>query len=534
MLSLRLRKKNQVPAQEEGHERAIGRSLWKTNVIERELFVVCLLVFGASMASSVSTQDGIHFALTSSLAFSRTIWLDSATFSGQAYTVQLGAHTYSALPPGLAFFTFAAVSIGQFLTPQAPSASGVYIATYFSPIFGAIAAVLFYKTARMFGSEKSSAFLTIIFAFGTSLWIYSRIYLPEALATCLGLAAVYCVLRAQQLALLGNEETHAKHLGEYGTESWLKNRKAVLFAFLSGALLGIAVFVDNVAIFLIVPTSIYLTFFSIRSSGKSNRALGIISFVGGTLLGLIPTWTYDIATTGNALSSPYGNPFIGGVSLSSYSFNFLGHGLYELLLSPGNGLLLFTPFAFVSLIALYYMIQESLADAILFLALFVSILLPISLVNSSTYFLQSPIGSSELVIAMPYILLPAVSLLNRTKKTLSLVSLLSYVLGASSIVITGVIALTDPVLGLAAALSGSNNSSPLLTTNIPLFLHQSFLTWWSFFTDPIIYATLVLIFPLLILSYWMFADPGIITKSSNEDHDEATPVELVAQTVRES
>jgi hypothetical protein len=477
---------------QKGKREAIKR-LWKSSLVERELFVACLLVFGASISAIISAQDATHFALTSSLANSwRTISLDQSTFSGAPYTIELHGVTFSALPPGLAFFTFPLISIGQFLTPLAPSASGVYIATYFSCLFGALAAVIFYKTARIFSNGRISSFLTIVFAFGTNLWIYSRIYLPESLASCLTLASVYLILRTQ--ITVDGETKHRKITGA----------TTALTLFSSGILLGAGVFVDNVVIFFVIPIFLYLIF-GIKFSDKSNRVIALISFVAGIASGLVPTWLYDILTTGNAFIAPYGVPFIGGVLPSSYSLSFLARGLYGILISPQSGLFLFTPFVFVSLIGFYYFAREKIGSAIFFFGLFLSVLLPMSLVEENAYFLHDIVGPSEIIIATPYLLIPAASVLKRIEKTISMSALICYVLGVSSIVITGIIALTDPIPGPTNLLSGAGTSSPLIATNMPLFIGQSFLTWWSFFSYPILYGILVLIFPILLLSYWMFA-----------------------------
>jgi hypothetical protein len=479
-----------------------SKGFWRKSLVEREMFVICLLVFGASMATIISSQDAIQFALTWSLATSRTIWLDGS-YSGAAFTVNIGLHTYSALPAGLSFLTFPVVSLAQLITTMDPSASGVYIATYFSSIFGALAAVLFYKSARLFGPERVSAFLTISFAFGTSLWIYSRIYLPEALATCIGLASVYCVLRASQMCSaireVGNEE-----------EIYSKKRPKVvnavipLLTFTSAILLGMAVFVDNMAIFFFVPIFFYVVL-GIWPPQLTSKLVSIFSFLIGTTIGLIPTLVYDFLTTGNAVTAPYGIPFIGGVQLSSYTLHF-GQGLYNALISPASGLILFTPFVMISLLGFFYLMRENLGEAFLFCGLYVSILIPVSLVSSSTYFLQNIVGPSELVIAMPFILLPAISLLNRMKM-IGFGAVLSCILGVASILITGLIALTDPVLGPAGILSATGGASPVISTNIPLFLDHSFLTWWSFYQDSFFYAILMLAFPIvLLLSYWFLAE----------------------------
>lgn len=494
MQSPRLKNKEQTPEK---------KGLWRRNLVERELFVACLLVFGASMSTIIGKQDVIHFALTWSLATSRTIFLNTNAFSGQFYTVQLGGHTFSALPPGLAFFTFAVVSLAQIISPIDPQASAVYIATYFSSIFGALAAVFFFKTARMFGSVRASAFLTVVFAFGTSLWIYSRIYLPEALATFLGLASVYCLLKAHEITVVSPKEKLEQevHYGKFNKKRLTKNLTVPALTFLSGLLLGATVFVDNMAIFFIVPIFLYLIF-EVRPHEISSKIASFQSFIFGILIGFFPIWLYDIATTGNAFTAPYGSPFIGGVPVSNYTFNF-GYGLYEILISPGSGLLFFTPFVLVSLVGFFYLLEERRGESLFLFGLYASILIPMSLLSNSTYFLHNTIGPSELVIAMPYILLPAITILTRMKK-ISLASMLIYVLGAASIIMTGIIAITDPIPGPTGALSGANSASPLITINMPLFFEQSFLTWWSFFSDPVLYAILVLVFPILLLSYWMF------------------------------
>jgi 4-amino-4-deoxy-L-arabinose transferase-like glycosyltransferase len=491
--------------QDEGEERRLRkRSLWRRSLVERELFVVCLLVFGASITTIISSQDAIHFALTWSLATARTIWLDSNVYSGQLYTVQLAGHTYSGLPPGLAFFTFSIVSIAQMITPMDPSASGVYIATYFSCIFGALAAVLFFKTARMFGSERASAYLTFVFAFGSSLWIYSRIYLPDALATCLELASVYFLLRAHQACVVAAREQvldNRDHNWRLRLKKEETTGNVTVLTFLSGLFLGLTVFVDNMAIFFAVPLFLYLAF-EIWPPQATAKLATIFSFLIGAFIGFIPILGYDLTITGDSFKAPYGDPFIGGVPSSSYTFN-LGHGLYQALLSPASGLLLFTPFVFVSFFGLFYLWKERRSETLFLFGLFLSILLPVSLVTSSAYFFRTVIGPSELIISVPYILLPAISVLNRMKQ-ISLASVFTYILGAASILMTGIIALTDPVLGPSGAVSGVSGPSPLLSINIPLFLDHSFLTWWSFFNNSIIYAILVVAFPLVLFSYWAF------------------------------
>jgi hypothetical protein len=449
------------------------------HLVERELFVIGLLVFGASMSTLISAEDSIHFALAWTLATTKSVWLNGLLYGSQAYTVHIGGHTLSALPPGLAFFTFEIVGISQSFLPMDPTIAGEYIGTYLSCVFGALALLLFYKTARMFGSERSATILSLVFAFGTSLWFYSRMYLPEALATFLGVLAVYCALRASAERPEGTKRV----------------REIVPFAFLSGLSLSLAVFADNMLIFFFVPIFLYLVF-RVRQPNAMVKILSVPYFLAGTIIGFVPIAYYDYFTTGNIFSAPYGQVLLGGVQPSAYTLQF-GTGLYDLLLNPVSGLLFFTPFILVSLVGLYYFGKERTGESIFFAGMFLSALIPLALQSQTTY-LHNTVGPSELIIGVPYLLLPAIGVLNRFRAR-SFWSILSCSLGATSILITGIIALTGPALGAAESFSTQSGSNPLVSTNFPLFLQASYLTWWSFFAHPELYALLILIFPIVIL-----------------------------------
>jgi hypothetical protein len=109
------------------------------------------------------------------------------------------------------------------------------------------------------------------------------------------------------------------------------------------------------------------------------------------------------------------------------------------------------------------------------------------------------VGPSELILAVPYILLPALGAMNKFKIRSSAGAMI-YCLAAISVLITGIIALTGPTLNATTEnLVAQGAGSPLLGINIPLFLSGSYLTWWSFFTYPMLYAVLILTFPLVVL-----------------------------------
>ena len=502
--------------------------------------MVALLVFGASFSNIISQQDAVHFALSWSLVNTHSAWLNGTMYSGQPYVTASAGHLVSSLPPGLAYFGFAFVAPAPLILPMEPSVVAAYLATYFACITGALACIAFYKVARMFAGGRSSILLSLVFVFGTSMWIYSRMYLPEGLATLLGIASVYFLLRSFSFGLPAR--------GEYSSAA---RRVAYPSLYLSGILLGLAIFVDNMSVFLVVPIAAYIALRQRGSGGlgllhQRRRSLPLAKltiFILGLIVGSIPTWYYDAITTGSIFTAPYGNPIIGGVPSSAYESGLL-QGLDRSILSPQGGLLLFTPFLIVSAAGIIIAAIEkglrrkleepakkiggdnngserleqeevetprdetSSAPLSLFVGLFLAVLIPFSLQSQFTY-LHNTIGPAELVLAVPYALFPSLVVMEKIMKAGKSwwsMKVIIYALAILSMLINGIIALTDPINQLAylPAGAGGSVSNPFLTTNLPLFLGQSYLTWWSFFQHPAAYACAVLVFPIVVFFIYAF------------------------------
>jgi hypothetical protein len=494
---------------------------------ERELFGIALLVFGATFSNIISQQDAVHFALTSSLVNSHTIFLNSTLYSGEPYVKQVGSHSVSALPPGLAFFGSPVIAPSGIILPLQPSVVAAYLATYFSCVIGALALVFFYRMARMFGSARSSLIAAVVFAFGTSMWSYSRMYLPEGLATLFGIGSVYCVLWARR------RQKERNALG--AREDARSLMREILPVVLGGFLLGLAAFVDNMAVYFAVPLFLFLLLRP-NVDGIVNRLSGLLAFSLGLLAGALPIAYYDYLTTGSPLTAPYGIPLFGGVPLAAYNENFF-RGLYLLILSPASGVLFFTPFLVISIIGVFQFNRKSgrswqtfpsgapasasrFEEYLVLAGLFLSILIPFSLQNPLTY-AHNTIGPSEMVLAMPFAIVPSVIALDRFRK-FNPVSIVAYILAALSIVINGIVALTDPVnLGLNIANYYGGSFAPFFSTNIPLFVGQSYLTWWSFFRDPIYYASAVLAFPIAILLIYSLTE--VRSSFANQTEEKSSP-----------
>ena len=482
---------------------------------ERELFVIALLVFGASFSNIVSQQDLIHFALTWSLVSTHSLSLNSTLYAGQPYTYQVRGQVFSALPSGLAFFGSVFVAPAVVILPLEPSVAATFLAVYFSCIMGAVATVLFFKTARLLGGLKSSLLLSLIFAFGTGLWLYSRIYLPESLAVTLGIASVYLILRAEF-----DEKGEVRLQGSIPATG-APSKKWIAAWTLSGMFLGLAIFVDNTSVFLSIPILLYLSFCRGTLLRAKTRLGSLITFISGLLVASIPTVYYNYATTGDAFRAPYGIPLLGGVQMSSYNDNFFV-GLYDLLLSPKSGLLLFSPFTVISLFGLVLSLRIIKSQTLFLTGLFLAILIPFSLQNAATYS-HNTVGPSELILGIPYLLLLGIGVLDRFKN--SRISLLIYALAIASIMINGIIALTDPVmLGIGSQL-GAGAGSPFLSTNLPLFVSGSYLTWWSFFRYAWVYAISIILFPVTVFIIY------VLSGNSNDETSSKQNTELVSTVV---
>jgi hypothetical protein len=417
----------------------------------KELFAIVFTVFAFSTSGIVSQQDGTHFALTWSIArghhsFSLSNDASSSYSSGYVTTKITGQDTYSMLPPGLSFFGLAFVAPGQAV--QSYSAIvGEYLAPIFSSLAGGFAVFFFYyKLLRFFSiTRRSSSFIALVFAFGTGMWVYSRLYLPEALATLLGIAAVYFTLLATRAMTTATTPLKLNGELEY-------RRGIIMFSTVSGILLALMFTVDNMAIFFGAVLISYLLVTAAFRNKDGRFSFAVLPlFITGLVLGFVPFMYYNFYTTGNILSPPYGfsSILLGGVSSQAYGSNLCQFfiGLFRNIPSPQSGLFFFTPFVLISIVSFRSLLlcQHRQVDdflkkgfLLLFLGLFLSILIPFSLQTSTTY-LHNAVGPSEIILGVPYLLIPAGKMLDwawrgrRNDKKSLFMTVGSFGLGATSI-----------------------------------------------------------------------------------------------------
>ena len=248
---------------------------------------------------------------------------------------------YPQFAPGQSLAGLPLYLIGR-LVGGAPSLSAVLITRFttslFNPIVIALTGwLLALFAARLNYSTRLSLTLGAAYALGSMALPYTRTYFGEPLIALTITLAAYALYRVK---------TDRVEVGR-----WL---------LLSGTALAIAVFTRERSAIMLPAIMIYAAPI-IRRDWRRWLAWWLPLVVAGGLIGLI-NW------------SRYGSPL-------TFSFTTLQHttfstplllGLYGLLLSPGKGLLVYTPIAVLGFIGLISLWRRWRAEAILFALIIVA------------------------------------------------------------------------------------------------------------------------------------------------------------------
>jgi len=206
-------------------------------------------------------------------------------------------------------------------------------------ILAALLCVLFFATARLLRyAPRPALALTFVLAFGTSLWPDALSSEEHTLESLFLLAAVYAALRYT-----------------------LQRRRAGLWVFVMGLAAGL-VFVTRIAGVIALPIfALYLVILHRRRTGSGGPGSGgstgsagrvgwrpvwrdLLLFALGAFPSLLVNAVYDALRFGSPLrTAPYHTPTFGYPPLV---------GLANLLVSPGKGLLWYTPAVFALALAL--------------------------------------------------------------------------------------------------------------------------------------------------------------------------------------
>ncbi len=255
------------------------------------------------------------------------------------------------------------------------------------PLLGALLGVLFFATARLLRSPPRRALaLTICFAFGTALWPDVLSNLEHTMESLFLLAAVYAALRYTRLP-----------------SPQAQTRPGRLWLLVMGLSSGL-VFVTRVAGIIAPPIfALYLFLLHRRRSGTARGALqrDLAIYIAGVAPSIILNAAYNLLRFGSPLrAEPHADATFGVIPLSS---------LPELLLSPGKGLIWYTPAVLLLLLAARRFWRRAPEAALLFGIICAVYLL---FYSSVTYWHGDPAwGPRYLYATLPYLILPLDSVL---------------------------------------------------------------------------------------------------------------------------
>ncbi len=243
---------------------------------------------------------------------------------------------YPQFMPGQAIVSIPLYLLGRWLSGGPLTLQSVIIAHWttslFNPIVIALTGWLIAVFASRLGySQRLSLGLGLAYALCTMVLPYSSTYFGEPLIALSILLAAYAVYVARG------------------------DRRAVMWLIVSGVSLGLAVFIRERSAIMIPPFILYVYLCHRRVLWRGWAAFFAPLLVFAGIIGFLNL-------------SRYGSPLTFGFSaLQHTSFSTpLMLGLYGLLISPGKGLLLYNPVAWVGFVGLAIMFRTRRKEAILF------------------------------------------------------------------------------------------------------------------------------------------------------------------------
>ena len=254
------------------------------------------------------------------------------------------------------------------------------------PILGALLAVLFYATARLLAYRRCVALaLTALLAFGTALWPDVQSNLEHTMESLFLLAAAYAALRYTVVSAVGHR----------------RSREGRLWLVAMGLAAGL-VFVTRVAGVIALPLlAVYLLLLHRRRWPRARRrplARDLALFGLSALPAVVVNAVYDTIRFGSPLlTNPPTKP--------DHSLGFPPWlGLPDLLISPGKGLLWYTPAVLLLVLAARPFWRRCPLPAVLFALICGGYLL---FYSNVTYWHGDPAwGPRYLYATLPYLILP--------------------------------------------------------------------------------------------------------------------------------
>ena len=242
------------------------------------IFLIVLTVYIFSLNGVWATDHPSSFVqLDWSIWSNHSFAVNNSQTGNAVYSVDdfaLNGQWYIAAPPGLSFFSLPFVIVAFILDGYTPFGHVLIFSEAFVALMGAIAAFLMFKISMMFFREKTSIFLAFALAFSTLLWPFATYYFQHDVSTVFVLFTFYLALK------ISRSEKPTRQLFT-----------------LCGLALGAALLVDYVNAILIPIITVFLL---LRAR---SRRWGILSFVYGSMLGIVTILAYNLAAFGNIFTT---------------------------------------------------------------------------------------------------------------------------------------------------------------------------------------------------------------------------------------
>jgi hypothetical protein len=371
-----------------------------------------------------------------SLGTSGTLVVQSADLSSFA------GNFYSAISPGFAILSFPFAALGFVLDGNTLNLWGWSLISdeAFVAICSAVAVTVVYETAKLYASEKASLVAALALAFATPLWPASTALFFHGVSLMFSTLSVYSVLRFAH--------------GKGGSASLVA----------SGVFLGLAGFVEYVALLFVVPVVLYLAV---------RRFPGAIpKLLAGFSIGPAAQLAYNYVAFQNPFLFPEAlKTGASGSLLSRFDLHDAIIHVAYYLVSPYRGLFVFSPIAVLGVFALLLLGGRRIPrwDALLFGSVFA-----ITLVTYSSWTDWDGglfYGPRFLILGLPALVIPLAAAVDEwpTRST----GITMFALFVASSFIEGVGALST-----AFGVQGDPSTFELTVLNLPWLLQGKLDAWW--------------------------------------------------------
>ena len=264
-----------------------------------------------------------------------------------------------------------------------------FLVIFVVAVFSALTGVLFFKILKLMSADETTSYLlTFAYAFGTVLFWNSTVFFEQVFTIFFALASFYMLLRLRATQFRNRELVIAGFLAG----------SAFLVEF-SGALVAAAIFVYAVL---------------------KIKYWRVLYYVLGAVLPVLILAGYNYSLFGNPLSTPYQHLMLtgfqevmgegfGGVTYPHLD-RFIG-----LLISPERGILVFAPITILGLFGL--LMPSKLRSEFKNEAIFLGLAVAVSFLFVSSFRgwnAGNGFGPRYLSFAIPFMLLPAAFVLNRS------------------------------------------------------------------------------------------------------------------------